>query len=208
MRFLSYFLDEHTPAYGGVSGVVKVQQTSNIASGSTSNNTTVAFPVHIGTHIDFPRHFDSSGNTINDYPADFWVFNNIGFLACAVEDLPERLHEVDKNAELLILKTGFATERATTRYWAEQPVIPAHFAGLLKQSLPGLRVFGFDMISLTSKLDRAEGKNAHISFLLENGILIVEDMNLEHLEAAPDKVVIAPLMIAKADGAPCTIIAF
>jgi kynurenine formamidase len=208
MIFLSYFLDQNTPAYGGLKAAVKIQQTNAISAGNTSNNTSIELPVHIGTHIDFPRHFSDMGKTMDDYPADFWLFSKVGFLECAIEEVPERLQGTDSDIELLILKTGFGSEREQMRYWAEQPVIPAHFARLFKEHFPMLRVFGFDMISLTSKLDRAEGKKAHISFLLENEILIVEDMNLAQLQKTPEKVLITPLMIAHADGAPCTVIAF
>ena len=73
---------------------------------------------------------------------------------------------------------------------------------------PKLRVFGFDLISLTSKLDRAEGKKAHIEFLINNDILILEDMDLRFLEVSPSLVVIAPLQIQIADGVPCNVLSF
>ena len=63
------------------------------------------------------------------------------------------------------------------------------------------------MISLTSKLDRAEGKKAHLNFLINNEILILEDMNLEKLFEKPNKVIIAPLQIKEASGVPCNVIA-
>ena len=64
------------------------------------------------------------------------------------------------------------------------------------------------MISLTSKLDRLEGKKAHFSFLIENDILVLEDMDLSNLKETPDRVIIAPLLIEGADGSPCTVIAY
>ena len=73
--------------------------------------------------------------------------------------------------------------------------------------MPYLRVFGFDMISLTSKLDRAEGKLAHIAFLIENVILVLEDMNLEILSITPSTVIISTLQLEGADGGPCNVIA-
>ena len=64
------------------------------------------------------------------------------------------------------------------------------------------------MISLTSKLNRSEGRLAHLSFLIENDILVLEDMNLLNLEYAPNEIIIAPLPINNADGVPCNVIAF
>jgi arylformamidase len=79
---------------------------------------------------------------------------------------------------------------------------------MLRKRFPHLRVFGFDLISLTGQLNKAGGKKAHLAFLTEQNILVLEDMNLSKLFESPKKVIIAPLQISNADGAPCTIIAF
>ena len=63
------------------------------------------------------------------------------------------------------------------------------------------------MISLTSKLDRGEGKKAHLQFLIEHDILVVEDMNLENLFNKPKNLIVSPLLFENLDGSPCTIIA-
>ena len=64
------------------------------------------------------------------------------------------------------------------------------------------------MISLTSKLNRVEGKKAHLDFLIKYEILILEDMNIQGLVRAPNKVIISPLQISDADGSPCNVISF
>ena len=64
------------------------------------------------------------------------------------------------------------------------------------------------MISLTSQLDKSEGKKAHIAFLIESDILVMEDMNLSEINHKPSRVIIAPLLINNADGVPCNIFAF
>ncbi len=205
---LSFFLEEDTPNYGGVKGTVKISPSRSIALGHTSNNHSFEFPGHINTHIDFPRHFSADGKTLNDYPPAFWVFNNIGFIQCDINDFQTEVEKLDPRTEMLIFKSGFGVYRGQDKYWAEQPVIPASFASLIKKHCPDIRVFGFDMISLTSQLDKAEGKKAHIAFLLESEILVMEDMNLMTLKSAPCKIIISPLLIDKADGVPCNILAF
>lgn len=205
-KFLSYFLNEQTPTYGGVEGTIILEKVRSINNGDTSNNLKFEFPGHVGTHIDFPHHFNNEGKMSNDYPASFWIFKKIGFLNCGIEEVENKIKLLPSDIELLILKTGFGSKRNLKEYWEEQPVIPASFAFLFKQNFPDLRIFGFDMISLTSKLNRAEGKEAHIQFLIKNDILILEDMNLSEIETAPSEVYISPLQIEKADGVPCTII--
>ena len=205
--YLSYFLNEKTPAYGGEEGSIVFDRVKSIANGDTSNNLKLTFPNHIGTHVDFPFHFNLDGKKGSDYPADFWVFNSVGFIQCDVDSIEEHLSGLPTDIECLILKTGFASNRGNEVYWKEQPVIKSYLANVFKEKFPKLRLFGFDMISLTSKLDRQEGKLAHIGFLIENDILILEDMNLENLSNTPSTVIISPLQLEGADGGPCSVIA-
>ena len=55
---------------------------------------------------------------------------------------------------------------------------------LFKSKFPKLRVFGFDMISLTSKLNRGEGKKAHQKFLIEinktKNLIVMVLKNINH----------------------------
>lgn len=206
--YLSYFLEENTPLYGGKQNAVLLKSTSSIENGQTSNNLNLSFPNHAGTHIDFPYHFHNQGKKCEDYPASFWIFKKVGFLDCSISEVPAKLSSLPKDIELLILKTGFGENRGNEIYWTSQPVIPANYAALFRSQFPQLRVFGFDMISLTSKLDRTEGKNAHISFLIDHDILILEDMNINHVVDIPQTVIISPLQIRSGDGAPCTVISF
>lgn len=206
--FLSFFYETSTPVYGGAKNTISFIPNSSIKQGNTSNGFIINIPNHSGTHIDFPRHFSDEGKSCSDYPPSFWVFEKVGFLACSIDEVPEKIKDLPGDIELLIMKTGFGAKRSEEVYWSAQPVIPASFANLLKSAFPQLRVFGFDLISLTSKLDRPEGKKAHISFLIENDILILEDMDLEYLTKSPSKVIITPILIKDADGSPCTVIAF
>ena len=205
---LSFFLEPNTPNYGGVKDTVKIFPNRSIALGHTSNNHSFEFPGHINTHVDFPRHFSLNGKTLNDYPPSFWVFDIVELIQCDINDFHNEISKLDPRTEMVIYKSGFGKYRGEDRYWAEQPVIPTSFATSLKVQCPSIRVFGFDMISLTSQLDKSEGKKAHIAFLIESDILVMEDMNLSEIHHKPSRVIIAPLLINNADGVPCNIFAF
>ena len=205
--FLSHFLDDTTPVYGGEENSFVCKKTNQIKNGDTSNNLHLSFPNHIGTHIDFPLHFSVDGLSCSDYPASFWIFNNIGFLNCCIDEIEIQAEKLDSDIEMLIIKTGFGENRKNKEYWKEQPVIPALLANFLKSKFSNLRLFGFDMISLTSKLDRTEGKSAHLQFLIKNNILILEDMDLSNLHFTPRLVIVSPMLVSLADGVPCTVIA-
>jgi len=75
-------------------------------------------------------------------------------------------------------------------------------AYILKEQFPKLKVFGFDMISISSLKDRELGRLYHKQFLCENGILLLEDMKLSVLNSKPEFLIIAPLLISKADATP------
>lgn len=205
--YLSHFIDFNTPCYGGKSDLINIKSLSSIKNGDTSNSVQINISSHVGTHIDFPRHFDDNGKTLSDYDSSYWIFNKVGFIESGVEDFPNMLNEIKADIEILILKTNFGKFRGNDEYWASQPVIPSSYASILRRKFSNLKVFGFDLISLTSKLDREEGRKSHISFLLENDILVIEDMNLINLKICPDKIIVAPLLISNLDGSPCTIIA-
>ena len=208
ITYLSHFLNTDTPAYGGEAGLVNFEKIRSISKGDTSNNLKLTFPGHIGTHIDFPFHFSDTGKKCHEYPASFWHFEKVGFIECSVDEIIEKIEHLPNDIELLILKTGFGAKRMEPEYWREQPVLKKELATIFRQKFPFLRVFGFDLISLTSKLDREEGKLAHRSFLIENEILVLEDMDLDFLETIPNRVMISPLLIREADGVPCTVISF
>ena len=66
-----------------------------------------------------------------------------------------------------------------------------------------------DLISVSSYSNRLEGRKAHHAFLNpEEGdpILLIEDMKLDTVGPF-SKIIVAPLLIDKADGVPCTVIA-
>ena len=206
--FLSYYIDLNTPVYGGVKDQIKIDYPRRINRGDHVNTSLLSFPNHIGTHIDFPFHFSNDGKKIDDYPPEFWIFNNVGFVNSDFDNLENNLSKVSPEIEFLIVKTGFGALRGKDSYWKEQPVIRSTIAPLLRQKFNNLKVLGFDMISLTSQLDKNEGKKAHMSFLIDNDILIIEDMKLDKLFSKPNRLIVSPFNVSNMDGSPCTIFCF
>lgn len=210
-RYLSFFIDNDTPQYGGDKSI-NIKQRSSILNGDSSNSKLLELPNHVGTHIDFPKHFGPSGKTINDYPASFWIFNHPYILNYSAKpdeiiELSGLIEEIPEVTDILIIKTGFQTYRGLEKYWKNNPGLSPELAQLLKKRCNGLRIIGFDFISLSSYQNREVGRIAHRKFLLENNLLIIEDMNLADFSDKVNKIIVLPLMINKADGSPVTIIA-
>ena len=65
-----------------------------------------------------------------------------------------------------------------------------------------------DIISLTSPLNKQEGKKSHENLLNESKskpILIVEDMFLENFSNEINKIIISPFYVKGMDSAPCNV---
>jgi len=211
---LSHWIEESTPTYADQGGFIR-ESISSIKKGRTANSEFWSFNNHIGTHIDFPKHFFNEGKSSSDYSLPFFVFNNIGIIfldntpkpnqTIDFELLKNEFNRIDKNIEVLILKTGFEKYRKQKTYWSDNPSYHKDLGVKLKENFKNLKIFGFDSISLTSINNREMGKLAHLEFLQNNSsILIIEDMKLSMIDKSdlPEQIIISPLMIKNSDGSP------
>ena len=73
--FLSYPLNRKTPAYGGKE-ILEILPDKSMEKGDSCNTSYWRLSNHLGTHIDFPRHFAYRGKTLNDYSPEFWIFDS------------------------------------------------------------------------------------------------------------------------------------
>ena len=216
IKYLSYYISNETPLYGNGKGI-HFSPDKEMIKGDSCNTINLAFPNHSGTHIDFPYHFNPAGKTINDYPAEYWQFDYVETidLSGKVDDNqiigPELfIGRGNKKTELLLIKTGYGAYRSTDRYTLTPPGLSANLAPFLRTNFPQLRCIGMDLISISSYSNREEGRKAHHAFLNPHEgepILLIEDMKLD-IKCPFSKVIVAPLLIDKADGTPCTVLAY
>ncbi len=211
--YLSYYINNQTPLYGGEKAI-EISKRSEISKGASSNTKYLKLPNHTGTHIDFPNHFSDKEKTINDYPASFWKFDNIWVIEYfageeeIINDDVIPYSDVPAETEFLIIKTGFGKYRKEEKYWKNNPGLSPELAKTLKDRCPNLKAVGFDFISASSYQNRMLGREAHKEFLINHNILLIEDMKLDEIGKGVIKSITAlPMMIDKIDGAPITIIA-
>ncbi len=202
------------PSYGGKQKLC-TNKISSINNGDIANHTKFEMSVHLGTHIDFPSHFYKDAKHALSYDADFFVFNKPLFIEIEpkqkviFEELIEKLDKIeDKSCDILLICTNEEQKRGTIEYECENCGFDARIASYLKDNFPNVRIIGFDTISVSSFTNREAGRVAHKAFLNpENPILLLEDMSLKRLKNKKLKqVVVSPLRLDKADGAPCTVI--
>jgi len=214
--YLSYFLDNMTPAYGG-GETFKSVSVRSMELNDACNAMLWKIPNHVGTHIDCPRHFSKNGKTLDNFSAQFWIFHSVCLLDISPIDFNERINKqtltiesIDPRVELLLIKTGFCELRNDARYWNSNPAFSYDLADALRQHCPHLRVIGFDTISLSSWSDRTMGRIAHRAFLDHDcPILVLEDMDL--MQVGSDtvflQVIVSPLLVMHADASPCNVMA-
>jgi arylformamidase len=198
---LSHFVGKSTPQFGG-KDEIKSDPTRSMRDGDTCNSLSLSFPNHISTHVDAPFHF----------APEFWVLDDFALLE--IPTTAPDLVDFDVAALLpskklsgiqaLFIRTGFEKFRETDRYWSENPGLAPALGAKLRAACPQLRFVGMDFISATSYRHREEGRKAHFEFLSRE-ILFIEDMKLSAWSDAPRSVVVSPLMLEGADGAPSTV---
>ncbi len=214
-KYLSYPLNSDAFGYGDGKRF-KIDFVRSMCCGDTSNNSEFSMPTHYGTHLDYPFHFSDSGAKSNQYQAQDFIFNRVSMVDLSEKDRIEDLiiknehlplAEIDPKTDFLIIKTGFCHKRFTETYWKYGYGFHPETAAHIKSHLPLVKAIGFDLISLNSYQHRPLGREAHKAFLIEQDILIVEELDLRTV-SAKDKIntlIVAPLLLDNADGAPCTI---
>lgn len=213
--FLSHFLNEDTPGYGGSTGF-KRSHISEISKGATSNSQEWILSNHIGTHIDLPSHFDDNGPRLEDFKASDWVMEKPFLINLTVAENQIIEHSaafdlIPADCDFLLIKTQFQKNRSDALYWSNGPGLSPELAKWIRSNRPSIKILGFDFISITSFPNRPLGRIAHREFLGTQGqgkpLRVIEDMKLDELTDSPKRIVVAPLLVKNADGTPVTVIA-
>ena len=213
---LSHIINEDTPSYGNRDKII-VKANSSISDGETANTSSWLFTNnHIGTHIDVPKHFSDNGKCTFDYSIDYFIFNKVALIDLDCKDGHlinsddlEKMN-IPFDIEFLAIRTGFERARHKDKYWNKNPGLKPSLASYLRKRFPNLRCIGFDFISITSWLHRAEGRLAHQAFLCPNNgereILAIEDMSLKKINNEIDQIIVSPLFVGDGNGGAVTII--
>ena len=214
--WLSHPLSTETPSYGGGEGM-RIEPITTIATGDTANTSRFVLPNHLGTHVDIPKHFFDSGSSLTDYPPDFWVFDNPMLVDVPGDDgyliSPKDVEgKITPETDILLLRTGYEKYRGDSRYWEHNPGLHPELGTWLRKGFPNMRILGMDIISITSRHHREEGRAAHRTLLDPDKpgkpLVAIEDMALSQVCGQLNSVIIVPLRVSKANGGPCTVIGF
>lgn len=167
-----------------------------------------AFWNHTGTHVDAPAHQVAGGDTLDDIPLDRLVTEALtidvtgrGPGAVGLAELEPQLAGV-RAGDIVLFRSGNAANWGTGAYWHGWCYPDAAAAKALIEA--GVSGVGFDGPSA----DPVESTEYELHQVwLSAGRIILE--NLASLDGLPSRcrIVVAPLKVAGANGAPARVLA-
>ncbi len=177
---------------------VEIEPVTMLAWGDTANVSRLTISSHCGTHVDPPRHYSDHGLSVDRLPLSLLVGQAL------VADMND-LREIGRASlaplamageERLLLKT------TNSRLWAETGFC-GDFAHLTPDGAAylvemGIKLVGIDYLSI----ERSDGTGEVHRLLLDNGVVILEGLNLDGVAAGRYELICLPLKISGGDGAP------
>ncbi|MGE4352073.1 MAG: cyclase family protein [Bdellovibrionales bacterium] len=197
---LSHLFDETTPCWPGDEKPA-FQQTASIETDGYVGYT-VKTSLHVGTHIDAPRHMLADGAFLSDIPTDHFFGRGQLIDAREKEALtPDLLDTVSlEKGDIVLLMTGWDKHFGSPHYFEKFPEITDSFARRLVEA--EVSILGLDTPSPDS------APYAIHKTLLSANILILENLcHLDKLIGINDFEVFALPAKIHTEGAPVRVIA-
>jgi len=178
------------------------------------NVTRMDMIVHIGTHIDSPRHFFVDGPALEDIPVERLCGRGIVWpVRLAEGHLVEPLHlagleSILEAGDILVINTGWHQFVGSPKYDDEHPALSLATADWIVSR--GVKLVGLDFPTPDLPVaKRPDGFDYPIHRrLLSQGVMIAEHLtNLSGLDGQTVEILCMGLNIIGGDGAPARIVA-
>lgn len=210
---ISYPLTLTSPLYPGTPEITS-KLFKSLQRGDKTNTSLITLNTHSGTHLDVPYHFCVGGTTVQDhfkkqntfYPTYCIDFPVLEPTQIDINKL-KNLISLFQDAEALLIRTGWwkKRENAPYIYCNTHPWISPDVSDLLREKCSKLKIFGIDLISVSSPSQRKQGHECHRRFLCTKPpILILEDIDLQDPKVIRGKYILHlyPYVIDALDGIP------
>jgi arylformamidase len=181
-----------------------IKRTKDVDKGDPVTMSEFTMISHTGTHMDAPLHFIHKGATIDTMPLDTAIGPARVIEIKDAESIKvEEIAPYDiKRGERILFKTrNSGLVYKTDDFVDDYVYLSTEAAKYLAEK--GVRVVGFDYISIGSfKLGSANIGETHRA-LLGNGIWIIEGINLDGVKAGDYEMVCLPIKLEKGDAGLC-----
>lgn len=194
---ISVPLSSDLPSYPG-DVPVSITAWSSIAKGDPANLHRITLCTHSGTHLDAPRHFNDRGAAVDEVPLELLIGRALvvempGVSLIGKEHL-ERLPI--RGVERLLLKTDSSALWDAPDFSPDYTSLSEEGARYLVEE--GVKLVGIDYLSI----EKYEGDGSVHRALLDNGVLILEGLNLSEVRHGEYELICLPLKVRGGDGAP------
>ena len=182
---------------------IEVVRVMDMARGDPATVSRLSLGVHTGTHVDAPVHFLADGAGVDAVPLDQLLGEARVVEVTAGPSIgAAQLRPVDpRPGERLLFKTrNSARCWKADRFLADFVYLSTEGAALLAERR--VRTVGIDYLSIAG-MD--EGVPTHRT-LLEQGICIIEGLDLSSIQPGSYELICLPLRLAGADGAPARVL--
>jgi len=198
--------DISVPLYNGMpvwpdSNGIRIIRTSKIECGDQCNVSRLDCDIHVGTHIDAPYHFLANGATIDELQLEILVGPAL------VVHFPDLNVITTDDLEILDLPDGISRILFRTRnsdFWKKGINEFEHdYVALTSGAASWLVNKGFSLVGIDYlSIQRYGDAPLTHKILLENGIIILEGLNLSGIEPRTYQLICLPLNLKGAEGAP------
>lgn len=193
-------LSPHLPVWPGDPAVV-LERFQRMEDGALANVSRLALSVHAGTHVDAPYHFVSEGRSVDELPLQLFIgrayvaaFPQVDMITA--DDL--QAAHIPPRTRRLLLKTR------NSEFWAQgEQTFRSDYVALTPEAARwlvqrGVKLVGVDYLSVAPFHDPVPTHRV----LLEEGVVVVEGLNLADVEPGRYTLYCLPLKLRAADGAP------
>lgn len=197
---ISVPLQSNMPTWPGSRGF-RLEWTQCMEAGDEANVSRLDCGVHVGTHVDAPRHFVEGATTVDQLPLETLIGPAVvGFLPDADAVTVDHLKSLDlpKDTERLLLRT-----RNSDLWAAGVMEFKENFVALTPDAARwvvdrGIPLIGVDYLSVQRYHD---GPAVH-QILLGAGVVAIEGLDLSSVQPGEYELVCLPLRLVGAEGAP------
>jgi arylformamidase len=172
-----------------------------IKKGNACDLSELNMTTHTGTHIDAPAHFIPQGKSIDQYPASDFI------LPAHVVNIDDKeliraahLERIDSQPGDALL---FRTRNSVSGISKKGPLSKEYISLTLESAeicvRKKVKLVGIDYVTIDPYSDRSFGTHRK---LLENGVLILEGINLNEVPEGKYTLICLPLKIEGAEASP------
>ncbi|PKO18581.1 MAG: cyclase [Chloroflexi bacterium HGW-Chloroflexi-10] len=198
---ISLGIDAQLPTWPG-DPAIEMYRENKIEEGANANVSRINMGVHTGTHVDAPFHFLQDGYSVEKLSLDTLIGK------VWVVSIPDEVVEINrvvlsginlsKHPGRILFKTK------NSQFWQEKPLkFHTEFVGISKDGAEylveiGVKFVGIDYLSISPY---KKSKPTH-EVLLHAEMVVLEGVDLYHVEPGEYQLFCLPLKLVGSDGAP------